>query len=116
MNEDLVADSGYVVPHGVMAMHGKVIAPMIGAATDSTAPGGLVELDDKTGEFERYFGPGPSREPGGLEPKYMYDFAMPPERTGASARRSGRRRCAAAASTRRASATRSPCGTPNGRK
>jgi methanethiol oxidase len=78
VNEDLVADSGYVVPHGVMAMHGKVLAPMIGAATDSTAPGGIVELDDKTGEFERYFGPGPKREPGGLEPKYMYDFAMPP--------------------------------------
>jgi methanethiol oxidase len=79
VNEDLVADSGYVVPHGVMAMHGKVFAPMIGAATDSTAPGGIVELDDKTGEFERYFGPGPEREAGGLAPKYMYDFAMPPD-------------------------------------
>ena len=77
VNEDLVADSGYVVPHGVMAMHGKVLAPMIGAATDSTAPGGIVELDDKSGEFERYFGPGPARTPG-LEPKYMYDFAMLP--------------------------------------
>ncbi len=79
VNEDLVADSGYIVPHGVMAMHGRVLAPMIGAATDSTAPGGIVELDDKTGAFERYFGPGPAREPGGLEPKYMYDFAMLPE-------------------------------------
>jgi methanethiol oxidase len=79
VNEDLVADSGYVVPHGVMAMHGKVLAPMIGAATDSTAPGGIVELDDKTGEFERYFGPGPEREAGDLAPKYMYDFAMPPD-------------------------------------
>jgi selenium-binding protein 1 len=79
VNEDLVADSGYVVPHGVMAMHGKVLAPMIGAATDSTAPGGLVELDDKTGAFERYFGPAPARGPGGPEPKYMYDFAMLPE-------------------------------------
>ena len=78
VNEDLVADSGFVVPHGVMAMHGKVLAPMIGAATDSTAPGGIVELDDKSGEFERYFGPGPSRTAGGLEPKYMYDFAMLP--------------------------------------
>ena len=75
VNEDLVADSGYIVPHGVMAMHGKVLAPMIGAATDSTAPGGLVELDDKSGEFERYFGPGPARAPG-LAPRYMYDFAM----------------------------------------
>ena len=79
VNEDLVADSGYVVPHGVMAMHGKLLAPMIGAATDSTAPGGIVELDDETGEFERYFGPGPTREPVGLQPKYMYDFAMPPD-------------------------------------
>jgi selenium-binding protein 1 len=79
VNEDLVADSGFVVPHGVMAMHGKVLAPMIGAATDSTAPGGIVELDDKSGKFERYFGPGPSRTPGSQEPKYMYDFAMVPE-------------------------------------
>jgi methanethiol oxidase len=79
MNEDLVAASGYVVPHGVMAMHGKVLAPMIGAATESTAPGGLVELDDKTGEFVRHFGPGPAREPAGLKPRYMYDFAMLPE-------------------------------------
>jgi methanethiol oxidase len=79
VNDDLVADSGYVVPHGVMAMHGKLLAPMIGAANDSTAPGGLVELDDKTGAFERYYGPGPTREPGALEPKYMYDFAMLPE-------------------------------------
>jgi methanethiol oxidase len=79
VNEDLVADSGYVVPHGVMAMHGMVLAPMIGAASDTTRPGGVVELDDKTGEFVRYFGPGPTREPGDLGPKYMYDFAMPPD-------------------------------------
>jgi selenium-binding protein 1 len=79
VNEDLVADSGYVVPHGVMAMHGKLIAPMIGSATDSTRPGGLVELNDRTGAFERYFGPGPDRTPGSLEPTYMYDFAMPPK-------------------------------------
>jgi selenium-binding protein 1 len=79
VNEDLVADSGYVVPHGVMAMHGMVLAPMIGAATGTTQPGGVVELDDETGEFKRYFGPGPTRGPGDLGPKYMYDFAMPPE-------------------------------------
>ena len=35
VNEDLVADSGYAVPHGVMAMHGMVLAPMIGAANDA---------------------------------------------------------------------------------
>jgi methanethiol oxidase len=79
VNDDLVADSGYVVPHGVMAMHGKLLAPMIGAANGSTAPGGLVELNDKTGAFERYFGPGPTREPSGAAPKYMYDFAMSPD-------------------------------------
>jgi methanethiol oxidase len=79
VNDDLVADSGYVVPHGVMAMHGKVIAPMIGAANGSTLPGGLVELNDKTGAFERYFGPGPVRGPGEAAPRYMYDFAMLPK-------------------------------------
>jgi selenium-binding protein 1 len=79
VNEELVAQSGYVVPHGVMAMHGKVLAPMIGAATDTTQPGGIVELDDRTGAFERHFGPGPARGPGDLGPKYMYDFAMTPD-------------------------------------
>lgn len=79
VNEDLVADSGYAVPHGVMAMHGRVLAPMIGAATDSTQPGGLVELDDRTGEFVGYFGPGPERDPGTVGPTYMYDFAMTPD-------------------------------------
>jgi methanethiol oxidase len=78
VNEDLVAQSGYIVPHGVMAMHGKVLAPMIGAATDTTQPGGIVEVDDRTGEFEEHFGPGPVRDPGDLGPKYMYDFAMAP--------------------------------------
>ncbi len=79
VNEELVAQSGYVVTHGVMAMHGRVFAPMIGAATDTTQPGGIVELDDRTGAFERHFGPGPARGPGDLGPKYMYDFAMTPE-------------------------------------
>jgi methanethiol oxidase len=78
VNEELVARSGYIVPHGVMAMHSKLLAPVIGAATDTTRPGGIVELDDRTGAFEAHFGPGPVREPGELGPKYMYDFAMPP--------------------------------------
>ena len=39
VNEDLVADSGYAVPHGVMAMHGMVVAPMIGAANDADPAG-----------------------------------------------------------------------------
>jgi methanethiol oxidase len=79
VNDELAAKSGYIVPHGVMAMHGKVLAPMIGAATDSTQPGGIVEIDDRTGAFKGYFGPGPSRAPGDLGPRYMYDFAMEPE-------------------------------------
>lgn len=78
-NEDLVADSGYAVPHGVMAMHGMVLAPMIGAANDQTQPGGIVEIDDRTGEFVDYFGPGPQRDPGDAGPAYMYDFAMTPD-------------------------------------
>jgi methanethiol oxidase len=79
VNGQLAARSGYVVPHGSMAMHGKVLVPMIGAATDSTRPGGIVEIDDRTGAFKEYFGPSPSRSPGDLGPRYMYDFAMDPK-------------------------------------
>ncbi len=79
VNEDLVTDSGYAVPHGVMAMHDRVLAPMIGAANDQTQPGGIVEIDDRTGEFVDYFGPGPQRDAGGSGPTYMYDFAMTPD-------------------------------------
>ena len=79
VNDELAADSGYVVPHGVMEMHGKLLVPMIGAATDTTLPGGLVEISGRTGAFKRNFGPGPERAPGDLPPKYMYDFAMLPE-------------------------------------
>jgi selenium-binding protein 1 len=76
---DEVAALGYVVPHGVMAMHGKVLVPMIGAATESTQPGGIIEINDRTGAFDGYFGPGPARGPGDLGPRYMYDFATVPE-------------------------------------
>ncbi len=79
VNEDLVADSGYAVPHGVMAMHGMVLAPMIGAANDTTQPGGIVEIDDRTGDFVGYFGPGPERQAGTAGPTFMYDFAMSPD-------------------------------------
>jgi selenium-binding protein 1 len=78
VDDRLAADSGYVVPHGVMAMHDKLLVPMIGAANGTTLPGGLVEIDDRTGAFERHFGPGPVREPGVLGPTYMYDFAALP--------------------------------------
>jgi selenium-binding protein 1 len=76
VNDELAANSGYVVPHGSMTMsHGRTIVPMIGAATGTTRPGGIVEIDDRTGEFEAYFGPGPVRKPSDLGPNYMYDFA-----------------------------------------
>jgi selenium-binding protein 1 len=75
VNEQLAAKSGYVVPHGVMAMsRGRALVTMIGAASDTTLPGGMVEIDDKTGAFLGHFGPGPVRDPGQLDPKYMYDF------------------------------------------
>ena len=76
VNDTLAAESGYVVPHGSMAMsHGKVMVPMIGSATDSTQPGGIVEIDDSTGAFAGHDGPGPKRDADVLGPKYMYDFA-----------------------------------------
>jgi selenium-binding protein 1 len=78
VDDGLAAESGYVVPHGVMDLHGKLLVPMIGAATDTTLPGGLVEISDRTGAFKRYFGPGPVREPGDPAPRYMYDFAALP--------------------------------------
>ena len=44
-----------------------------------TQPGGIVEIDDRTGEFVDYFGPGPERDPSDSGPTYMYDFAMTPD-------------------------------------
>jgi methanethiol oxidase len=75
VDDQLAAESGYITPHGVMTMEGRSLVPMIGAATETTLPGGLVEIDDRTGAFEAYFGPGPVRAPGDLGPRYMYDFA-----------------------------------------
>jgi selenium-binding protein 1 len=82
VNDQLAAKSGYVVPHGVMAhgmSRGRALVTMIGAASESTLPGGMVEIDDRTGAFVRYFGPGPVREAGQAAPRYMYDFEALPE-------------------------------------
>jgi selenium-binding protein 1 len=77
---DLAATSGYVVPHGVMAQsRGRALVTMIGAATDTTLPGGIVEIDDRTGAFVAHYGPGPVRAPGQAAPRYMYDFESLPE-------------------------------------
>ena len=79
VNDKLAAKSGYVVPHGVMAMsHGRAMVTMIGSSTQTTQPGGIVEIDDKTGAFRGHFGPGNVRPPGQLGPKYMYDFESLP--------------------------------------
>jgi methanethiol oxidase len=79
VNDQLVAKSGYIAPHGTMTIAGgRTLVHLLGAATDTTLPGGMVEIDDRTGAFERFFGPGPVRGPGDLGPKYMYDFASPP--------------------------------------
>ena len=75
VDEQLAAKSGYVVPHSVIATdHGTALVTMIGAASGTTLPGGLVEIDDATGAFKGYFGPGPSRAAGERGPAYMYDF------------------------------------------
>jgi methanethiol oxidase len=80
VNDQLAASSGYAVPHGVMATsRGRALVTMIGAATDTTLPGGIVEIDDLTGAFIGHFGPGPVRESGEIAPKYMYDFESLPE-------------------------------------
>jgi selenium-binding protein 1 len=79
VNDQLAAESGYAVPHGVMQMDpGRAMVTMIGAANASTQPGGIVEINDKTGAFVGDFGPGPNRGPGQADPKYMYDFESLP--------------------------------------
>jgi methanethiol oxidase len=75
VNEEVVSRSGYAVAHGVIpSPSGRLLAPMIGAASGTSAPGGIVQINDVTGAFESFFGPGPSRNPNDLGPKYMYDF------------------------------------------
>jgi methanethiol oxidase len=75
VNEELVQRSGYVIPHSVIATEGrKALVTMIGAATADTRPGGIVEIDTRTGAFTSFYGPGPSRGPHDLGPESMYDF------------------------------------------
>jgi selenium-binding protein 1 len=77
INEDLVDQSGYIVPHTVIGMpENEVLITMIGALSESTGPGGIVRLDDRTGEFLDYYGPGPHRNPVTSVPGYMYDFGF----------------------------------------
>ena len=75
VNEQLARSSGYITPHSVIPTRsGRTLVTMIGAATGSTRPGGIVEIDDASGSFLEYFGPGPDRDPEDLGPEYMYHF------------------------------------------
>ena len=78
VNEDLVADSGFVVPHGVMAMHGKVARPDDRGRDRLDGAGRHRRAQRQVRRVRALLRPGPSRTPGGLEPEYMYDFAMVP--------------------------------------
>jgi methanethiol oxidase len=67
--------TGYVVPHTVIPYKpGRALVTMIGALNATTSPGGIVEVDDTTGNVIRNFGPGPDRGPDDVGPTYMYDF------------------------------------------
>jgi methanethiol oxidase len=54
----------------------EVLITMIGAASDSSGPGGIVRVDDRTGDFVDYYGPDPFRDPDTSFPRYMYDFGL----------------------------------------
>jgi selenium-binding protein 1 len=67
--------SGYIVPHTTIPFKkGRDLVTMIGAATATTGPGGIIVVDDTTGNFVEHFGPGPNRDAGDVGPTYMYDF------------------------------------------
>jgi selenium-binding protein 1 len=77
VNEELVSQSGYIVPHTVIGMpNNEVLVTMIGAASATTGPGGIVRLDDRTGALIDHYGPGPDRDPHTTRPGYMYDFGF----------------------------------------
>lgn len=79
-NDDLVPDSGYIVPHTVIGLpDGGYMLTMIGANTPSTAPGGLVQIDADA-RFVRHIGPGPVRSPAATPPNFMYDVGINPIR------------------------------------
>ena len=77
MNEDLTKRSGYTIPHTIIGLpNGNNLVTTIGAKTASTAPGGLVEINGKTGEYVRTFGPPANRDFSKTFPKYMYDAGV----------------------------------------
>jgi selenium-binding protein 1 len=78
-NDNLMGDSGYGVPHTVIALpNGNNLVSMIGSNTFGF-PGGLIQVDAQTGQFDSYFGAGPDRDYETVGPKYMYDAGFKPE-------------------------------------
>lgn len=78
--EDLVNDSKYTNPHTVIGLpNGNNLITMLGADTDSSAPGGVIEVCGETGEYIRSFGPSPNRNHEVVGPTYMYDAGYKPE-------------------------------------
>ena len=66
---------GYIIPHSVLPQDdGTALVTMIGSSTASSGPGGIIRVDDQTGNFVSYFGPGPNRTSSDLGEKTMYDF------------------------------------------
>jgi len=78
--KDLVKDSKYTNPHTVIGLpNGNNLITMLGADTESTAPGGVIEVCGETGEYLRSFGPGAKRNHTVVGPTYMYDAGYKPE-------------------------------------
>ena len=77
---DLVKDSKYTNPHTVIGLpNGNNMITMLGADTDSSAPGGVIEVCGNTGEYIRTFGPSAKRNHTVVGPTYMYDAGFKPE-------------------------------------
>ncbi len=78
--EDLVKDSKYQDPHTVIGLpNGNNLVTMLGADTETTAPGGIIEVCGETGEYLRDFGPSARRNHERIGPTYMYDAGYKPE-------------------------------------
>jgi len=80
VEDDIVEDSKHTHPHTVIALpNGNNLISMLGADTESTAPGGLIEVCSDTGEYIRTFGPSAKRNHAVVGPTYMYDAGFKPE-------------------------------------
>ena len=76
VNDRLLEDSGYVVPHTVIGMpDGGYLVSMIGNGLDPAGPGGLVLLNEDA-EVVETFGPAAARSPADAPPFYMYDAGI----------------------------------------